>query len=111
MREVHEKGVLEEWRQGRVPLLAAHPQAAKYGLNIQDGGHEIVWTSLPWSFDDYRQACDRLHRQGQKRTVRVHRLLESNTVDRRKLDVLTGRMMLHEAVMAALEGEAAGINM
>ena len=38
MREVHEKGVLEEWRRGRVPLLAAHPQAAKYGLNIQDGG-------------------------------------------------------------------------
>lgn len=110
MREVHEKGVLEEWRQGRVPLLAAHPQAAKYGLNIQDGGHEIVWTSLPWSFDDYRQACDRLHRQGQKRTVRVHRLLESNTVDRRKLDVLTGRMMLHEAVMDALEGEPTGFN-
>ena len=67
--------------------------------------------ACPGPFDDYRQACDRLHRQGQKRTVRVHRLLESNTVDRRKLDVLTGRMMLHEAVMAALEGEAAGINM
>lgn len=105
LREVHEKGVLDEWRAGRVPVLAAQPAAAKYGLNIQGGGHEIVWTSLPWSLDDYRQACDRLHRQGQTDTVRVHRLLESGTVDRRKLDVLQGREALHEAVMDALAGD------
>lgn len=102
LREVHEHGVLDEWRAGRVPMLAAHPAAAKYGLNIQDGGHEIVWTSLPWSFDDYRQACDRLHRQGQSHPVTVHRLLESDTVDERRLNVLKGRESLHEAVMGAL---------
>ena len=56
MREVHEDGVLAEWNAGRVPLLAAHPMAAKYGLNIQHGGHEIVWLSLPWSLEDYDQA-------------------------------------------------------
>ena len=62
-----------------------------------------MWTSLPWSFDDYRQACDRLHRQGQTRPVVVYRLLESGTVDRRKVDVLSGRVQLHEAVMGALQ--------
>lgn len=103
LREIHEEGVLDEWRSGQVPLLAAHPAAAKYGLNIQKGGHTIVWTSLPWSFDDYRQACDRLHRQGQTRPVVVYRLLESGTVDRRKVDVLSGRVQLHEAVMGALQ--------
>ena len=104
LREIHESGVVDEWNAGRIPMLAAQPQAARYGLNLQHGGHEIAWTSLPWSFDDYRQACARLHRQGQERPVRVHRILEGDTVDARKLDVLTGRARLHEAVMAALRG-------
>ena len=103
LREVHEKNVLDEWNRGRIPLLAAHPAAAKYGLNIQHGGHEIVWTSLTWSLDEYDQANARLHRSGQDRPVTVHRLLESGTVDRRIVDVLAGRARLHDAVMGALK--------
>lgn len=104
LREVHEDGVLDDWNHGRVPMLAAHPAAAKFGLNIQGGGHDIVWTCLPWAYDDYRQANDRLHRQGQTETVTVHRLLSEGSVDRRKTLVLEGRMGLHEAVMGALKG-------
>ena len=105
MREVHEDGVLVEWNAGRVPLLAAHPMAAKYGLNIQHGGHEIVWLSLPWSLEDYDQANARLHRSGQSHPVRVHRICESGTVDSRILSVLERRASLHDAVMGALKGE------
>lgn len=105
MREVHEDGVLAEWNAGRVPLLAAHPMAAKYGLNIQHGGHEIVWLSLPWSLEDYDQANARLHRSGQEKPVLVHRILESGTVDGRILSVLEHRASLHDAVMDALKGE------
>ena len=36
-------------------------------------------TCLPWSFDDFRQACGRLHRQGQTRPVNVHLLMEEDT--------------------------------
>lgn len=104
LREIHEDHVLEDWRAGRVPVLAAQPAAAKYGLNIQAGGHEIAWTCLPWSFDDFRQACGRLHRQGQTRPVNVHLLMEEDTVDRMKLLALNRRMSLHDAVMGALKG-------
>lgn len=103
LHEIHEPHAVDRWNRGEIRVLAAHPQAAKYGLNMQSGGHDIVWTSLPWSFDDYRQACDRLHRQGQKDTVRVHRLLESRTVDAHKKQVLDGRIALHEAVMRTLK--------
>ena len=105
MREVHEDGVLAEWNAGRVPLLAAHPMAAKYGLNIQHGGHEIIWLSLPWSLEDYDQANARLHRSGQSHPVRIHRICESGTVDSRILSVLERRANLHDAVMGALRGE------
>ena len=87
-----------------MPVLAAQPAAAKYGLNIQAGGHEIAWTCLPWSFDDFRQACGRLHRQGQTRPVNVHLLMEEDTVDRMKMLALNRRMSLHDAVMGALKG-------
>lgn len=102
LREIHEPDIVDDWNHGRVRVLAAQPAAAKYGLNLQHGGSEITWTSLPWSFDDYRQACDRLHRQGQSDTVRVNRLIEPDTVDIRKNHVLAGRENLHEAVMRAL---------
>lgn len=105
LREVHEPGVLDEWNAGRVPLLAAHPASAKFGLNIQHGGHEIVWLSLTWSLDEYDQANARLHRSGQERAVRVHRILEEGTVDERMVDVLERRRSLHDAVMGALEGD------
>ncbi|MBT1162735.1 SNF2-related protein [Bifidobacterium sp. SO1] len=105
LREIHEPNIIDQWNKGEIHVLAAHPQAAKYGLNMQSGGHDIVWTSLPWSFDDYRQACDRLHRQGQRHPVRVHRLLESGTVDARKRKVLDGRIALHEAVMSTLKDD------
>ena len=105
LREVHEPGVLDEWNAGRVPLLAAHPASAKFGLNIQHGGHEIVWLSPTWSLDEYDQANARLHRSGQERAVRVHRILEEGTVDERMVDVLERRRSLHDAVMGALEGD------
>ena len=104
LREIHEEDVVDDWNRGRVPMLAAHPAAAKFGLNLQKGGRDVVWTCLPWAYDDYRQANDRLHRQGQAGTVTVHRLLSEESVDRRKTLVLEGRMGLHEAVMGALKG-------
>lgn len=103
LREVHEKGVLDEWNRGLVPILAAHPASAKFGLNIQHGGHVIVWLSLTWSLDEYDQANARLHRSGQDKPVMVHRLLEEHTVDERIVDVLEKRRTLHDAVMDALD--------
>lgn len=102
LHEVHEPDIVARWNRGEVPMLAAHPLSAKFGLNLQDGGHEVVWTTLPWSLDDYSQANARLNRSGQRDTVVVHRLVERGTVDERILDVLAERASLHDSVMAAL---------
>lgn len=103
LHDVHEPDIVARWNDGRIPLLAAHPASAKFGLNLQKGGHEIVWLTLPWSLDDYSQANARLARSGQTDTVVVHRLVERHTVDGRILNVLAERESLHEAVMGALE--------
>lgn len=69
------------WNEGKIKILCAHPAAAGYGLNLQQGGSIIVWFGLPWSLELYQQANARLARQGQRKTVRVIHLLAEGTVD------------------------------
>ena len=61
--------------------MLAHPASCAYGLNLQQGGHHIVWFGLNWSLELVLQANARLHRQGQREPVIVHRLIVQGGVD------------------------------
>jgi SNF2 family DNA or RNA helicase len=78
---VSDPGVIDSWNAGRVPVMLAHPASAGHGLNLQHGGHTIVWTSLPWSLEEWEQANKRLARQGQKHPVVIHSLMGGRTID------------------------------
>lgn len=99
--------VIKEWNEGKVPLLLAHPASAGHGLNLQEGGHIIVWFGLPWSLELYQQANARLNRQGQKESVIIHHILTADTIDQKVLRVLQGKekgqMDLMDAVKAQIE--------
>lgn len=102
-REIKDAGVIKEWNAGRVPLLLAHPESAGHGLNLQAGGHTIVWTSLPWSSEQWAQGNARLARQGQKSPVVIHTLEASGTIDARIKDVLGGKVSAQRALLDYLE--------
>ena len=53
--------------------------------------------------EDWAQANARLDRQGQTRIVQIHRIVTRDSVDERKLDVLSGRAVLADAVMGELK--------
>lgn len=74
---------LEAWNAGKIRLLCAHPASTAYGLNMQSGGHTVVWFSTGWNLEHYQQANARLHRQGQTRPVTVFRLIATGTIDER----------------------------
>lgn len=76
-----------DWNAGNIDIMLAHPASCAYGLNIQDGGHHIIWYGLTDSLELYIQANARLHRQGQKNTVFVHRLIVEGSVDE---DIVAG---------------------
>lgn len=65
----------EAWNRGDVDILLIHPSSCGYGLNLQEGGHHMVWFTPTWNLEEYIQANKRLHRQGQPCPVIVHRLL------------------------------------
>ena len=72
---------LEDWNEGKIDVLLAHPASTAFGLNMQQGGHTIVWFGTGWNLELYQQANARLHRQGQQKPVMVYRLIVPGTVD------------------------------
>ena len=94
---------LERWNRGEIPILLCHPQSAGHGLNLQKGGHIIVWFGLTWSLEYYQQANARLDRQGQTEPVIVHHLVAQNTVDEKVLRVLQGKEEKQEMLLEAVK--------
>lgn len=72
---------LKEWNAGHIDVLLAHPASTAFGLNMQKGGHYIVWFGTGWNLELYQQANARLHRQGQRYPVQVYKLICRGTVD------------------------------
>lgn len=72
---------VSKWNAGKIPMLLMHPQSGGHGLNLQAGGHNMVFFDLPWSLELYLQFIGRLARQGQKHPVLVQILTTRNTVD------------------------------
>lgn len=99
---------IKDWNAGKIKLMIAHPASAGHGLNLQDGGSIIIWFGLPWSLELYLQANARLWRQGQKQAVRIYHLLTEGTMDSRVLQVLKGKNIRQEELIASLKAELKG---
>ena len=72
---------VREWNEGKIPLLLVHPRSVAFSLNLQFGGHTIVWVALPWEMDLYEQLPRRLRRRGQTNRVIIHRFVFKNSID------------------------------
>lgn len=92
------------WNAGEVDLLLAHPASCGYGLNLQAGGHHIVWYGYPnWALELYQQANARLHRQGQRHPVIAHHLVVQGGMDMAVVAALHDKGDTQEALMQALK--------
>lgn len=94
---------IADWNDGRIRILLAHPASAGYGLNLQDGGHIMIWMGLPWSLEMYLQAVARLQRQGQLHPVLVYHILATGTVDEQVSQSLQAKDMTQNTLLAILK--------
>jgi SNF2 family DNA or RNA helicase len=94
---------IDDWNAGRVRLLCLHPRSAGHGLNLQHGGHHIVWLSLPWSLELFEQANGRLHRSGQTRAVWCYVMIANQTVDEKIWAALHDKRALSDIAMESLK--------
>lgn len=99
--------VMQRWNNKEIEILCGHPASCSHGLNLQAGGHIMIWFGLPWSLELYQQAVARLDRQGQVETVTNHILLSEGTMDEDVWKALSnksvGQDVLMEAVKARIE--------
>lgn len=72
---------IKKWNDGQIPLMFCHPASLSHGINLQAGGHILLWYGLTWSLEQYLQLNGRLYRQGQQNAVFIHHLIMKNTVD------------------------------
>ena len=102
-RDIRESKDIKNWNDGKIQVALLHPASAGHGLNIQSGGHILIWFGLTWSLELYQQTNARLWRQGQKETVTIHHIVTKNTVDEDVLSALASKDVTQEKLIAAVK--------
>lgn len=90
------------WNAGEIPVAVAHPGSFGHGLNMQQGGHRVIWASPTWSRELYDQFNARLARRGQEERVHVSRVVCPGTIDDVVCAALEGKGRTQDRLMAAL---------
>ena len=104
--EIRDPSSIRRWNAGELQVGLIHPAAAGHGLNLQQGGHTMVWFGLTWSLELYEQCVARLWRQGQQsRTVVVTHIVTEHTIDERILKALDAKSQTQEALISAVKAE------
>jgi SNF2 family DNA or RNA helicase len=79
---IEAESLIQAWNKDALHILAVQPKTLSHGINMQMGsGRDIVWMGLPDELEIYLQLNKRIHRQGVKSQVRIHRILTNRTVD------------------------------
>lgn len=102
-RELKDGKDIKDWNEGKIPVLLMHPASGGHGLNLQAGGHIIIWFGQTWSLELEQQFNARLDRQGQTESVVVNKIITSKTIDEDVIRALAGKDRSQESLMAAVK--------
>jgi SNF2 family DNA or RNA helicase len=105
VRDLKSSEDIRDWNDGKIPIALIHPASAGHGLNIQEGGHILIWFGLTWSLELYQQTDARLWRQGQRDTVTIHHIVTKGTVDEDVLSALASKDVTQEKLISAVKAQ------
>lgn len=80
-REIKTVQDVDDWNAGKIKLGILSPYSMKFGGNLQQGGHIIVWFGLTWDLLQLLQSNKRIWRRGQQHEVRIYYLMMAQTYD------------------------------
>jgi SNF2 family DNA or RNA helicase len=72
---------IRDWNEGKIDMLLMHPASGGHGLNLQQGGHVIVWYGNTWDLELLQQLNHRLKRPGQTKNVVINKLVVKGSID------------------------------
>lgn len=94
---------IADWNAGKIPVLVTHPASAGHGLNLQKGGHNIIWFGNTWSLELYQQFNARLYRQGQGKPVTIRHIVTRGTIDEKIIKSLDGKRETQDGLMESIK--------
>lgn len=102
-RELQGQKDIDDWNAGKIKVLLMHPASGGHGLNLQMGGHIIIWYGQTWSLELEQQFNARLDRQGQQEKVIINKLVAVDTIDRDIIKALNNKDKTQESLMQAVK--------
>lgn len=99
---------IKRWNKGRIQMLCAHPKSAGHGLNLQDGGCNIVFFSEWYDAEVHAQIIERIgpvrqHQSGHPRTVTAYHIRAKDTIDAAVAINLSGKIRADKAIRAYMK--------
>ena len=102
-RDIKTDADIADWNTGKIQVGLISPASAGHGLNIQKGGHILIWFSMIWSLEMYQQTNARLWRQGQTEIVTAHHIVCRDSVDEDVLDALEHKDVTQQKLIEAVK--------
>lgn len=99
---------VEQFQAGALRYLVCHPAAAGHGITLTAASHAIYY-SHGFSYENYRQSRDRIHRAGQTKPCTYWHLIAPDTIDERIMKCLQNKGDAHEAIFDELGIETAEV--
>ncbi len=97
------KGLMTQFKDDPECMVFLSTDAGGVGLNLQSGSI-VINMDIPWNPAILEQRIGRVHRLGQKRSVRVINFVSSSSIESRILELLKFKKSLFAGVLDA-EGE------
>lgn len=87
-RQLNTNKDIEDWNNKSIPIALVHPASVGHGLNLQFGGHVLIYFSGTYDAELYAQTNKRLDRPGQEEIVSIIHLIARGTIDEKMLKMI-----------------------
>lgn len=101
--------ILNDFKSGNKKYIICHPKTCGTGITCVNATYQI-WFSLSYSYEQYFQALDRIHRIGQKNACTYINLISKKTIDEDILNILNNKHNASEIVFKYVQDKQKIIN-
>ena len=94
--------IVEEFQNGDLKVLFAHPQSAGHGLTLTKGV-ATIWSSPTYNAEHYEQFNRRIYRSGQTEATETIHIIAENTLDEKVTHALTQKLTAMQLLLELME--------
>lgn len=94
--------IVEEFQDGKLQVIFAHPQSAGHGLTLTKGT-ATIWTSPTYNAEHYVQFGKRIYRAGQTQKTETIQICAAGTVDERVYEALDKKLTGMELLLSLMQ--------